>query len=174
MSSGGHAALNEEARALTQLEPLPSADEYDSEVDMARLSPVAEQLAACLRGIEAERLPDGWGRTSLHVWSAVSIVFPEAWGLPPKASRLMHGAGLRAMGRLMDVIMPSIRCQSKNAIKQTVIELEKIEPICKWTSGRWIELDGIKWNEIQNVPRHINLLSSVIIRAYTLSREVGQ
>jgi hypothetical protein len=35
-------------------------------------------------------------------------------------------------------------------------------------------LDGIKWNDIQNVPRHINLLSSVIIRAYTLSREVGQ
>ena len=113
-------------------------------------------------------------RILVTYWSAVSIVFPEAWGLPPKSSRLMHGAGLRAMGRLMDVIMPTIRCNSDNAIERTVTELEKIESICKWTSGRWIELDGIKWNDIQNVPRHINLLSSVIIRAYTLSREVDQ
>ncbi len=35
-------------------------------------------------------------------WSAVRVTFPEAWGKPPAQSRLMHGTGLRAMGRLMD------------------------------------------------------------------------
>jgi DGQHR domain-containing protein len=35
-------------------------------------------------------------------WAAVRDTFPEAWGKPPKRSRLMHGAGIRAMGRLMD------------------------------------------------------------------------
>jgi hypothetical protein len=31
-------------------------------------------------------------------WTGVKTVFPEAWGLPPTKSRLMHSAGLRAMG----------------------------------------------------------------------------
>ena len=36
-------------------------------------------------------------------WNAVKDTFPEAWGRPPRQSRLMHSpAGLLAMGRLMD------------------------------------------------------------------------
>ena len=50
MSSGGHAALSEGTRALAQLEPLPSADEYDSEVDMARLAPVVLEEASWCEG----------------------------------------------------------------------------------------------------------------------------
>ena len=38
-------------------------------------------------------------------WSAVRDTFPEAWGKPPTESRLMHSAGIRAMGALMDQIM---------------------------------------------------------------------
>jgi DGQHR domain-containing protein len=33
-------------------------------------------------------------------WAAVRVVFPEAWGLPPTQSRLMHGVGIKALGRL--------------------------------------------------------------------------
>ena len=37
-------------------------------------------------------------------WSAVKNVFPSAWGLDPKKSRLMHSAGIESMGVLMDRI----------------------------------------------------------------------
>ena len=43
----------------------------------------------------------------LTYWNAVKRTFPEAWGLPPTRSRLMHSAGLRVMGRLMDRVMAS-------------------------------------------------------------------
>src|SRR6185295_11001408 len=37
-------------------------------------------------------------------WGAVRDVFEDAWGLPPKRSRLMHGAGIVSLGFLMDAI----------------------------------------------------------------------
>jgi len=100
-------------------------------------------------------------------WTAVKAVFPEAWGKPPVKSRLMHGCGIRAMGRLMDRIMPSVKVKNKTAVNEARKELGRISAECHWTNGRWEELGGLKWNELQNVPRHINLLSSVLIRAYT-------
>jgi hypothetical protein len=27
-------------------------------------------------------------------------------------------------------------------------------------------MDGMKWNDVNNVPRHINILSNVLIRGY--------
>jgi DGQHR domain-containing protein len=100
-------------------------------------------------------------------WKAVESVFPDAWGKSPTKSRLMHGCGIRAMGRLMDRIMPGIKLRNKNALHEVQFELRRIADGCRWTAGRWEELDDMKWNELQNVPRHINLLSSVLIRAYT-------
>ncbi|HQU44256.1 MAG TPA: DGQHR domain-containing protein DpdB, partial [Pirellulales bacterium] len=52
---------------------------------------------------------DGISALLVVYWTAVRNVFPEAWAKPPEQSRLMHGAGIRAMGRLMDKIMPGIR-----------------------------------------------------------------
>ncbi|MCX6713664.1 MAG: HU family DNA-binding protein, partial [Candidatus Vogelbacteria bacterium] len=52
------------------------------------------------------RTGDGDTETMLQIlkvfWKAVANVFPEAWGLPPNRSRLMHGAGIIGMGLLMD------------------------------------------------------------------------
>jgi DGQHR domain-containing protein len=108
------------------------------------------------------------GITNLLVlyWSAVKAVFPEAWGKAPTNSRLMHGAGIRAMGRLMDRIMPYIDLKMPTAKDDVVRELKHIAPICRWTSGRWEDMDDLKWNEVNNVPRHINILSNVLVRAY--------
>ncbi len=112
------------------------------------------------------------GITSLLVtyWTAVSEVFSEAWGKQPAKSRLMHGAGIRAMGRLMDRIMPYINPRDSNAVAQAKRELTLIAPICRWTKGRWEEMDGLRWNDVQNVPRHIHMLSNVLIRAYLQAR----
>ena len=48
---------------------------------------------------------DGIWRILVGYWSAVRDTFPEAWGKPPAESRLMHGTGIRSMGRLMDRVM---------------------------------------------------------------------
>lgn len=103
-------------------------------------------------------------------WSAVRDVFPEAWGKPPTKSRLMHGAGIRAMARLMDRVMPTINASDTKAIKKASAELKRIKPMCRWTKGRWEDMDGMKWNDVQNFPRHINMLSNVLIRAYVRSK----
>jgi DGQHR domain-containing protein len=106
----------------------------------------------------------------LVYWTAVKQTFPDAWGKPPNRSRLMHGAGLRAMGRLMDRIMSSVDPRSPQAVCQVEQELRFIAPVCRWTSGRWEELGDLPWDELQNVPRHIRVLSSFLIRAYVRNR----
>ena len=112
-----------------------------------------------------------WSALVLY-WSAVKDTFPEAWGKPPTQSRLMHGAGIRAMGRLMDRIMASIDARQSGAGKLVAADLALLAPYCHWTQGQWEGL-GLRWNEIQNVPRHIHELSSLLMRTY-LHERAGQ
>jgi DGQHR domain-containing protein len=99
-------------------------------------------------------------------WQGVKEAFPEAWAKPPAKSRLMHGVGIRSMGRLMDKIMPIVDLHQDDAVELVQRELAVIEPVCHWTSGRWEELGDLQWNELQNVPRHIRTLSNLLIRTY--------
>jgi DGQHR domain-containing protein len=102
-------------------------------------------------------------------WSAVRDIFPEAWGRPPTQSRLMHSAGIRAMGRLMDRVMGVAAEENRRTAKAVARELERIRPFCRWTSGAWEELGGLRWNEIQNVPAHIRMLSKFLLDCYYAS-----
>ena len=70
------------------------------------------------------------------------------------------------MGRLMDRVMSSVNAKSPHALAHAKAELQTIAPLCRWTEGHWEDLDGIGWNEIQNVPRHIRILSNFLIRSY--------
>jgi DGQHR domain-containing protein len=108
------------------------------------------------------------GITTLLVvyWSAVREVFSDAWGKPPTKSRLMHGAGLRAMGRLMDLVMQNVDPRKPSAKADVINQLRLVAPICRWTGGRWEDMDDMKWSDLNNVPRHINVLSNVLIRNY--------
>ncbi len=102
---------------------------------------------------------DGIWKILVAYWTAVKATFPDAWGKPPSKSRLMHGAGLRSMGRLMDRVMSSVDPHSPHALAHVKHELQTIAPVCHWTSGRWSELGDLQWNEIQNVPSsHPNAL----------------
>ena len=111
----------------------------------------------------------GIWQTLLTFWSAVQDTFPEAWGKPAAESRLMHGAGIRAMGRLMDRIMAPIDARREGASDQILEDLRLIAPFCRWTSGTWEEI-GLHWNEIQNVGRHMNHLSSYLVRIYVQTK----
>lgn len=100
-------------------------------------------------------------------WDGVKRTFPEAWGKPPRLSRLMHGAGIISMGFLMDTIADRYRKQRKLTSKLFQKELTPLRNTCHWTDGHW-SFGGelLKWNEIQNVPRHIQTLSNYLLRQY--------
>ena len=95
-------------------------------------------------------------------WSAVKDVFPEAWGLPTTESRLMHSAGIQAMGVLMDRLVPRIP-KGHNFDAELREALTAIKPRCAWTNGEWEGL-GMQWNEIQAVPRHIRSLAEHLVQ----------
>ena len=103
---------------------------------------------------------DGMYATLLGYWAAVKQVFPEAWGVPPTSSRLMHSAGIRAMGVLMDRVVT--RAMAQADVRAHILDsLRRIAPHCRWTEGAWEDL-GIPWNEVQQTPRHLRQLSQLL------------
>lgn len=142
-------------------------------------------LRAALRAVVAEALSSPYGglfpyrniatgETDVNglcnavktYWSAVKAVFTDAWGKTPKTSRLMHPVGIRTMGRLMNRVLPAIDLSADDRLQQTIAQLEKIRPVCHWTAGVWEELDGLRWDKVEATPRHVNLLSNFLVRAY--------
>lgn len=97
----------------------------------------------------------------LLYWSAVRDTFLDAWGRPATESRLMHSAGIRAMGALMDTVM--LRADGAADKRAAVHEmLGRLAPHCRWTSGRWDGL-GLDWNEIQSTAQHITKLTDHLL-----------
>jgi len=105
---------------------------------------------------------DGMYSALMQFWQAVKEVFPDAWGIPSTRSRLMHSAGIKAMGSLMDRIMTRAQ-YAKDPGTMVKKSLEAIAHQCAWTSGTWPDL-GLRWNDIQNVPRHVKALSEQLVK----------
>jgi DGQHR domain-containing protein len=103
-----------------------------------------------------------------HYWQAVSQVFPNAWGLPPKRSRLMHGAGVVSLGFLMDAIADYHRRTAVPGVRQFVAGLTAIADDCRWTDGFWDFGVGrhVKWCDLQNTAAHIQLLTDYLLARY--------
>jgi DGQHR domain-containing protein len=112
---------------------------------------------------------DAMYQTLIMYWSCVRETFPEAWGKPPTESRLMHSAGIKAMGALMDQIM--LRADSTPQPESEIRNsLARISPYCRWTHGVWEDIN-CRWNEIQSTTQHISRLSEFLIR---LDRELSR
>lgn len=116
---------------------------------------------------------DGITAVLVAYWAAVKRVFPAAWGKAPTQSRLMHGAGIRAMGRLMDRVMAGVNGKSPKAADLAEKELRLVAPVCRWTTGVWEGLNDLPWDEVQNTPRHIRVLANHLIRAYLQAKGTG-
>jgi DGQHR domain-containing protein len=103
-----------------------------------------------------------------NFWTAVAEVFPEAWNKPPRRSRLMHGAGIIAMGYLMDAISHARGSVDEIvAASEFAADLKSIADDCHWTEGTWPFDDGERaWNDIQNTPRDIQRLSDYLQATY--------
>ena len=106
-----------------------------------------------------------------NYWTAVSEVFDIAWGLPPRYSRLMHGVGITSLGFVMDAIADRYPEERVATSEQFTEGLLTIEPVCAWTSGYWNfgESNVRKWNELQNMQRDINLVTSYLLQTYRRS-----
>ena len=101
-------------------------------------------------------------------WKAVKKVWPDAWGKPPRLSRLMHGAGVVSMGFVMDTIADRHRKKDTVTARMFEKDLLPLKDLCSWTEGHWDfgKDNKLKWNELQNVPRHIQILSNYLLIQY--------
>lgn len=101
-------------------------------------------------------------------WAAVSHVFNDAWGLQPKQSRLMHGAGIVSLGFVMDAIAERYRNTRIPSEQQFAADLFPLREVCRWTDGYWdLGPDRLrKWNEIQNTSKDIQLLANYLLAQY--------
>lgn len=109
-------------------------------------------------------------------FEAVADVFGGEWvGMTPRVSRLRHGAGIVAMGFVMDLLVATRNASAKADFLPV---LEILKPFTAWTSGSW-NMDGhvFPWNDIQNTPSDIDLLTrhlvSTVKRQMRASEEVA-
>lgn len=110
-------------------------------------------------------------------WTAVRDTFPGAWAEPPRRSRLMHGVGIISMGYLMDAVVDRYSHIRAPSVEDFRYELDEIAALCEWTSGTWRFAPDHhrKWNDLQNTPGDIRLLSNYLLGEYrirTMSRRV--
>lgn len=97
----------------------------------------------------------------LAFWTPVSHLFEDAWGRPPKESRLTHGVGIQAMGFVMDRLTTDVP-YNKVDWDKVRITLRGLEDHVAWTSGTWRFSDGQerRWNGLQNTANDVRLLTS--------------
>lgn len=106
---------------------------------------------------------------------AVIDTWPDAWALPPKKSRLTHGAGIAGLGFLMDSIAHRYGLRKPPTRAQFAADLAGMDPVCHWTSGYWdFGADRQRrWDELQNTPKDIEMLVGYL-GAHFKRRRVAQ
>ena len=102
-------------------------------------------------------------------FDAVQKSFPDAWhDRTPKTSRLVHGAGIVAMGYVMELLYARDKATTSEEFQQG---LEPLLDQTSWTSGEWHfgEQETRPWNGIQNLHRDIQMLASFLTRVLKLA-----
>lgn len=96
---------------------------------------------------------------------AVATVYGPAWhGMSPRFSRLRHGAGIVAMGFVMDYLYSVEGATERDQFEPG---LRLLSQYTAWTSGQWPlgSWDTRPWNGIQNTPSDIDLLTRYLVRS---------
>ncbi len=91
-------------------------------------------------------------------YHAVATVFKDAWeGHTPKTSRLVHGAGIVALGEVMETLALLEGARTSNEFAKG---MGCLDGRTAWTSGEWHFAKGDRrhWKAIQNVTRDIETL----------------
>lgn len=121
-----------------------------------------------VRLVEREAWQDTTKVVLYAFWQAVRNTWPNLWDLPPKKSRLLHGAGVVTLGFLMDAIADRHRAQGWPDAALFEQELAVIKPYCRWNEGYWDFGQNVqrKWNEIQNTSKDVTMLANHLLRIY--------
>jgi len=103
-----------------------------------------------------------------NFWTAVAELFEDAWEGTPRTSRLVHGAGIVSMGFVMDAIAERFDATATPSVGGFREGLLPLVDACYWTEGIWPFGDGRerRWNELQNTPRDIEILSEYLLMKY--------
>jgi DGQHR domain-containing protein len=99
-----------------------------------------------------------------NFFTAVRTVFASEWeGMTARTSRLKHGAGIVAMGFVMELLHSVQGAQSEDEFSPYLILLKRHTA---WTDGHWkFGPDDIRpWNAIQNTPSDIDMLAGHLVR----------
>lgn len=103
-----------------------------------------------------------------NFWEAVSHVFRDAWALPPRKSRLMHGVGITSLGFVMDAIGDRLWDIEIPSVDHFVEDLTPLAEVCAWTGGEWhFGPNSVRaWNELQNTQKDTQLLTNYLLFQY--------
>lgn len=133
-----------------------------SDTAMQKLVMNSASHGALREFVKLEDREDRAVRLINEYFEAVADVFGGEWvGMTPRVSRLRHGAGIVAMGFVMDLIAAT---QNASVKADFVPVLEILKPFTAWTTGSW-NMDGhlFPWNDIQNTPADIDLLTRHLV-----------
>ncbi len=161
-------------KTATQPSQFKKKDPYEGLIkDTALLGAIEHSLSDGLLFAVKEDIESMY-RLLCAYWRAVAGVFSKkGWGLPPRVSRLMHGAGIATMGLLMDEIGHELAVNRglAPAMMTTATfeqELRLVAEDCRWTEGLW-ELrptEARAWNGIQNTNQDKAWLADRLTRLY--------
>lgn len=96
-------------------------------------------------------------------FAGVQRVFPGDWtGHNAKTSRLVHGAGIVAMGFVMETIAAR---QGASTAAEFAEGMQVLKGRTAWTSGTWqfSDTERVPWNAIENTPRQIMTLAQHLV-----------
>jgi DGQHR domain-containing protein len=94
---------------------------------------------------------------------AARHVFRDEWeGKTPKTSRLVHGAGVIAMGYVMEALYVMTGAEERDAFAQGLLHLKGHTA---WSAGEWnFGIERRRWNGLQNVPSDVRQLSLYLVQ----------
>jgi DGQHR domain-containing protein len=97
-----------------------------------------------------------------NFFGAIRHVFPEDWeGQTPKTSRLVHGAGLVALGFVMDALVFDRGARTR---EDFIHGLMPLAGRTAWRSGSWEFSDQVRpWNTLQNTSADYQLLATHLV-----------
>lgn len=133
----------------------------DTLIQKVLMSSLSDGALSSYRDDTAQLLTHGYALVA-NYFTAVRKIFADDWeGHTPKTSRLVHGAGLVAMGFVMDALAFDRGCQSADDFAE---HLQPLSGRTAFTAGEWAFSDQRRlWNTIQNTGADYQLLSTHLV-----------
>ena len=179
MSNRSQAALLTEAlnyrtgsslKGLIRQQTNPRGVIRDTVLQRVIMTSISDGALRLYAGDDALLLDKGYSLIS-EFFHAVQHVFRSDWeGHTSKTSRLIHGAGITAMGYVMEAIHSATGCEGRASFAEG---LRPLAGRTAWTSGEWdFGAEKRRWNGLQNVPTDIKQLAHYLVQV--LKRERGR